>query len=144
MEYYIVSNGTSKGPYAHSQMAQIGLSEDTFVWREGLTRWTPASEIDDLKSFLNVDPPKRDKSIVFVLITIMALLFFTTVGGVCLYVNKKNKIITKLEKRGYHLKGNYDLYELETIQKGRGAILGDLSLFKKMQANEDELPEDKF
>lgn len=57
---------------------------------------------------------------------------------------KKQGILEKLAKRGYYLNGDYSLGELETIQKGRGAILGNLELFKKMQANGDELPEDKF
>lgn len=57
---------------------------------------------------------------------------------------KKQGILEKLSKRGYYLNGDYSLGELETIQKGRGAILGNLELFKKMQANGDELPEDKF
>ncbi|MBL7762278.1 MAG: DUF4339 domain-containing protein [Chitinophagaceae bacterium] len=56
MIYFYNNSGTSSGPFTKDQL-KGKIANDTLVWHEGLTDWTIAAQIDDLKDILNVIPP---------------------------------------------------------------------------------------
>lgn len=57
MHYYLWIEGVKKGPLAFDELIDKGLCADTLVWREGLTDWVKASELDELAELLARIPP---------------------------------------------------------------------------------------
>ena len=59
--YHIVVNGQAVGPYdinTLSQMAQNGqLTAETFVWKNGMSVWSRADTIDELRKLLQSSMP---------------------------------------------------------------------------------------
>lgn len=59
--YYVAVNGQAVGPFdlkVLSEMATSGqLTQDTLVWRNGLTKWIKAESTDDLKALFPNIPP---------------------------------------------------------------------------------------
>lgn len=41
------------GPFSLSYFKEKGLRQDDFVWFDGLKDWTPVTDIDFLKPFIN-------------------------------------------------------------------------------------------
>ena len=56
-QWYISQNGQQLGPFALNQLAQQGLTAQTYVWRTGMTGWQPAAEVSELASVLPSSPP---------------------------------------------------------------------------------------
>lgn len=58
MEYYIIVNEKSMGPYSAEDLASMSLfRRDSLVWREGLDGWTEAGDIPELESlFVSPQP----------------------------------------------------------------------------------------
>lgn len=54
MNYWIIKNGESCGPYSIEQLAQQGLRADTKVWHQGLSQWTPARSVPALRPLLGI------------------------------------------------------------------------------------------
>ena len=52
MNYFIVDNGQQAGPYTIDDLVKRGLNSDTLVWAEGMTAWTPAWQVEELKNYL--------------------------------------------------------------------------------------------
>ena len=52
MEYFIVENGKQAGPFTIAQLAERHIKSETLVWKEGMTDWTPAWKIAELKYIL--------------------------------------------------------------------------------------------
>ena len=52
MEYFIYKDNRQQGPYTPDQLAGIGISSETLVWREGMPQWTPAWQVDELRAVL--------------------------------------------------------------------------------------------
>lgn len=52
MDYFIFKEKRQQGPFTLDQLAGIGISSETLVWREGMAQWTPAWQIDELKDIL--------------------------------------------------------------------------------------------
>ncbi len=50
MEYFIYKDKRQQGPFTVEQLAAMGLTSDTLVWREGMGQWTPAWQVDELKA----------------------------------------------------------------------------------------------
>ena len=50
MNYFIVDNGQQAGPYTIDELVKRGLNSDTLVWAEGMTDWTPAWQVEELKT----------------------------------------------------------------------------------------------
>ena len=46
--YYIVENNQQAGPFTLEQLAAKGIAPETNVWTEGMTNWTPASQVPEL------------------------------------------------------------------------------------------------
>lgn len=57
MEYWIAQNKERKGPFSPEQLSEAGISPDTLVWRDGLTSWTKAEDLEELAWLFNCDIP---------------------------------------------------------------------------------------
>ena len=52
-EYYMIQSGERRGPFGIETLPSMGLTPDTLVWRQGLSDWTKASELNELDHILN-------------------------------------------------------------------------------------------
>ena len=53
MEFFIIDhNGQQAGPFSFDQLVQKGISPETLVWKQGMTDWTPAWKVEDLRAVL--------------------------------------------------------------------------------------------
>lgn len=58
MKKYFLHNGTEQqGPFDLEDLKTKSIKKDTSVWHEGLTDWTPADKIDELKTILTTSTP---------------------------------------------------------------------------------------
>src|SRR5690606_27476926 len=55
--YYIIENGEQSEPLNLNELKKRKITEDTYVWRSGLSDWTKASELVELKNILIYSPP---------------------------------------------------------------------------------------
>ena len=59
MKKYYLHNGTEQdGPFYISQLKKKGITRETEVWYEGLSDWTKADQIDELKELFTQSPPQ--------------------------------------------------------------------------------------
>lgn len=59
MKKYYLHNGTDQdGPFYISQLKKKGITRETEVWYEGLSDWTKADQIDELKVLFTQSPPQ--------------------------------------------------------------------------------------
>ena len=56
-EYYFENNGRVVGPLSLHDIKEKKLLLTTLVWRHGLDNWTPALEMEELKSIFHQSPP---------------------------------------------------------------------------------------
>lgn len=69
MEYWIIVDRRHAGPYSAEQLVEAGLNDDTLVWCEGLTAWTPAGQIEELSTMMRMrqsmenDSPETDTTV---------------------------------------------------------------------------------
>ena len=47
--YFIISEGQQAGPFPKEHLKARGVEKGTYVWREGLEGWVPASELPELQ-----------------------------------------------------------------------------------------------
>ena len=60
MLYYIIYNNTQQGPMNKEELVKYGLNYNSDVWTEGLPSWVKASEIAELKIFIdNLNAPQK-------------------------------------------------------------------------------------
>lgn len=60
MPYYIIYNNTQQGPMNKEELVKYGLNYNSDVWTEGLPAWVKASEIAELKVFIdNLNAPQK-------------------------------------------------------------------------------------
>lgn len=52
-QWYLSRNGQQLGPFDTQQLAQQGLTAQTYVWRAGQEGWQRASELPELAAFLS-------------------------------------------------------------------------------------------
>lgn len=53
MEFFIIDhNGQQAGPFSFDQLVQKGISPETLVWKQGMSDWTPAWKVEDLRAVL--------------------------------------------------------------------------------------------
>ena len=59
MDGYFIHDGNERqGPFTVDELKQKSIRRDTPVWKKGLTDWTRAGDIAELKSlFENIPPP---------------------------------------------------------------------------------------
>lgn len=57
--YYLNERKEQQGPVGAEELMRTGVGPNTLVWREGLTRWTPAGDVAELNAlFLRREPAK--------------------------------------------------------------------------------------
>ena len=56
--YYIVENNQQAGPFTFEQLAARGITPETNVWTEGMTNWTPASQVSELQTLFAKPAPQ--------------------------------------------------------------------------------------
>lgn len=54
-EFYIVENGSRKGPFTKDALRTAGITRDTLVWHPALTDWTRAGELTELADLFFTD-----------------------------------------------------------------------------------------
>ena len=60
MLYYIIYNNTQQGPMNKEELVKYGLNYNSDVWTEGLPAWVKASEIAEIKVFIdNLNAPQK-------------------------------------------------------------------------------------
>lgn len=52
MKYFIVENNKQSGPFSIYELKDKGITSETLVWAEGMTDWTPAWKVEELRAFL--------------------------------------------------------------------------------------------
>ncbi len=62
-KYFIHDGQNESGPFSVEELKHQPVTKDSLIWYEGLDNWTPAGEINDLKSLFNLKPPPlREKA----------------------------------------------------------------------------------
>ena len=56
MDFFIIKDNKQRGPYSIEQLAEMGITSGTLVWREGLGTWKPAWQVDELRAILDGKP----------------------------------------------------------------------------------------
>lgn len=58
MEYYLAVDNSPKGPFSVDQLRSLSVKPDDLVWAKGMTTWTKAVEVDELREelFVNASP----------------------------------------------------------------------------------------
>ncbi|MFN7910420.1 MAG: DUF4339 domain-containing protein [Bacteroidota bacterium] len=63
MKKYFLHNGKEQhGPYSLDELQQKGLTAKTMVWFDGISNWTEAQFIPELKDFVVSTPPPFEKA----------------------------------------------------------------------------------
>lgn len=52
MNYFIIKNNRQEGPFTIDELKAQGITSETLVWTEGMTNWTPAWQVEELKDLL--------------------------------------------------------------------------------------------
>ena len=64
--YFIVDNGKKAGPFnlvaIKEMVAKKDINADTYVWKSGMSDWLAASDVREIASLLNNEPPPVPKS----------------------------------------------------------------------------------
>lgn len=53
MKFFVILNNQQQGPYTIAQLAEMGISAETLVWKEGMKDWQPAWTVSELRYILN-------------------------------------------------------------------------------------------
>jgi len=56
-QFYLVENGQRTGPFSIEELKGKPVYSETFVWTEGLEKWTKAEHISILKDIIKISPP---------------------------------------------------------------------------------------
>ncbi len=63
MKKYFLHNGKEQhGPYSLDELKQKGLTAKTMIWFDGISNWTEAQFIPELKEFATATPPPFEKA----------------------------------------------------------------------------------
>ena len=52
MDFFIIINGQQAGPFTIAQLAEMKITSETLVWREGMKDWQPAWMVSELRYIL--------------------------------------------------------------------------------------------
>ena len=58
--YFYVKNGVSEGPFSAEELIKL-ITPNTLIWTEGMTEWTPASEVAPISEMLATDTEEETK-----------------------------------------------------------------------------------
>lgn len=53
MNYFIIVNDAQQGPYTIEELRQRHIDASTLVWAEGMAQWTPAWQVEELKTLFS-------------------------------------------------------------------------------------------
>ena len=57
-KFYLYNEMQQQGPFDIEELKAKNITKDSPIWYEGLSEWTTAKEVDDLKDlFKTVNPP---------------------------------------------------------------------------------------
>lgn len=56
MNYFIIVNDAQQGPYTIEELRSRHIDASTLVWAEGMAQWTPAWQVEELKTLFNAAP----------------------------------------------------------------------------------------
>ena len=59
--YFIHDGNQQEGPFTVDELKEKSIRRDTPVWKKGLTDWTRAGDIPELKSLFENTPPPFQK-----------------------------------------------------------------------------------
>ena len=63
MEYFIIdNNGQQAGPFSQDLLVQKAISPETLVWKQGMTDWTPAWKVEELRTVLEAVEANKPNS----------------------------------------------------------------------------------
>tara|TARA_B100001063_G_scaffold174599_1_gene163590 strand:+ start:242 stop:910 length:669 start_codon:yes stop_codon:yes gene_type:complete len=62
-EYFYFDGEERHGPVKLHELLKKEISKDTLVWFEGLKNWTPAHEINEIKTFINIQTQTKNQKI---------------------------------------------------------------------------------
>jgi len=66
MKQYFIHNGKDQeGPFSFEELKQKGITSKTSIWFEGISAWTEAQNIEELKPIFISSPPPFEKPSVF-------------------------------------------------------------------------------
>jgi hypothetical protein len=52
-EYYFITPDNQRGgPVIPQRFAEKGITEDTLIWKSGMSDWTPAGMVDEVKAYV--------------------------------------------------------------------------------------------
>lgn len=51
--FYLDSQNKQQGPISTSRFAENGITAQTLVWRDGMSNWTPAGQVPELRHLFN-------------------------------------------------------------------------------------------
>ena len=65
MKYYFYSeNNEKKGPVTLEEIKSLRLKDNCKIWYDGLPNWVDANDVEEIKPFLVVLPPKLPEEII--------------------------------------------------------------------------------
>jgi hypothetical protein len=60
-KFYLHNGAEQQGPFDIEELKTMNITKDTLVWHEGISDWTEAEKITDLKELLKTTPPPLKK-----------------------------------------------------------------------------------
>lgn len=131
MDYYTIRNGKRQGPLTIEQLQEAGLTRTTKVWREGLTDWTDAADVEELAAMATeatpppvtpprqeanrTDPPPMPKTwlVESILVTLLCCLPFGVAA-----------IVFSSQVESMYQLGNYEMAEHKSAQARKMVLWG--------------------
>lgn len=55
--YYLIENGNQVGPFSYDELKLKKLNSDSFIWYDGLDKWSKIGEIPELLFLIEKTPP---------------------------------------------------------------------------------------
>lgn len=62
--YYLDANSQQCGPVPQSSLLQVGITQDTMVWTNGMPGWAKAGNVMELQALFAPPQPPREETIV--------------------------------------------------------------------------------
>ena len=60
MQYWVHISGVQRGPMQIEELIRMGITAETYIWREGLADWVQAREVPELAGFFIVPGAEND------------------------------------------------------------------------------------
>ncbi len=61
MKYFIVIDGSQKGPFSIEELKEKNIRKNTLVWADEFPDWVEAALVEELKEVINIQPPPIPK-----------------------------------------------------------------------------------